>query len=406
MAYKYFLFIILSILIPEYLFGQKKGFSQVNPSTDSILIETDAREQLHKLFVPNKVHKKNVDSASKKNYSFVPAIGYTLQTGFAGILSANIAYYSDRKSITKLSSISTSFTYSQYQQIIIPFQANIWIPDNRYNFISDFRFIEYPSDIFGLGGKIDPNQGVTINFSGLKLHQTVMKLVFENLLMGIGYYFDTYWNIRAIDQVSNQVNFQIIHKIGTREIASGPILRIILDTRVNQINPKQGIYASLNYRENIKKLGSDNNSGVLQIDARTYLPFPEKSNNTLALWAYGWLVSWGRDPYLLLPSTGWDDNYNTGRGYIQGRFRGKNMYYSEGEYRFRLLKNGLLGGVAFLNAESFSGELSKTYTQIFLGYGLGLRVKINKHSGTNLCLDYGFGENSSRGFFVNLGEVF
>ena len=91
---------------------------------------------------------------------------------------------------------------------------------------------------------------------------------------------------------------------------------------------------------------------------------------------------------------------------IQGRFRGDNMYYFETEYRYRISRNGLFGGVVFANAEKFSGEISKQFNSIAPGYGVGLRMKLNKFSGANLCVDYGFGENGSRGFFVNLGEVF
>ena len=38
--------------------------------------------------------------------------------------------------------------------------------------------------------------------------------------------------------------------------------------------------------------------------------------------------------------------------------------------------------------------------------GTGLRIKINKHSNTNVAIDYGCGIEGSRGFFVNLGEAF
>jgi hypothetical protein len=38
--------------------------------------------------------------------------------------------------------------------------------------------------------------------------------------------------------------------------------------------------------------------------------------------------------------------------------------------------------------------------------GIGLRIKVNKKSATNLAIDYGIGINGSRGFFVNLGESF
>jgi hypothetical protein len=59
-----------------------------------------------------------------------------------------------------------------------------------------------------------------------------------------------------------------------------------------------------------------------------------------------------------------------------------------------------------VNLQHFSGEISSEYDKIFPGYGAGLRLKLNKHSGANLAVDYGFGLNGSKGFFVNLGEVF
>jgi hypothetical protein len=82
------------------------------------------------------------------------------------------------------------------------------------------------------------------------------------------------------------------------------------------------------------------------------------------------------------------------------------MFYAETEYRARLSNNGLLHGVLFCNVEKYSSDLSATYATVKPGYGLGIRLKLNKTSGTNVCLDYGFGNNGSRGFFVNIGEVF
>jgi hypothetical protein len=155
-------------------------------------------------------------------------------------------------------------------------------------------------------------------------------------------------------------------------------------------------------------MGSDNNWQSLLIELRKYIRFPNNSKNILAFWSYNWLtLGKGRPPYLLLPSTGWDDFYNTGRGYIQGRYRGKDMLYFETEYRFGITKNGLLGGVVFANAESFSREISKQQLAFIApAAGLGIRIRLNKFSGANLCVDYGFGTDGSRGISVNLGEVF
>jgi len=107
-----------------------------------------------------------------------------------------------------------------------------------------------------------------------------------------------------------------------------------------------------------------------------------------------------------LPSTGWDDQYNTGRGYIQSRFRAKQMVYGEAEYRFGITNNGFLGAVLFANVQSFSKNISNQLNVLAPGFGTGIRLKLNKNSNTNLCVDYGFGLNGSRGVFLNLGEVF
>jgi len=57
-----------------------------------------------------------------------------------------------------------------------------------------------------------------------------------------------------------------------------------------------------------------------------------------------------------------------------------------------------------VNVQSFNGNTRK-YDNLLPGYGVGFRIKLNKNSGANLCIDYGFG-NGSQGLFVNLGEVF
>jgi hypothetical protein len=59
-----------------------------------------------------------------------------------------------------------------------------------------------------------------------------------------------------------------------------------------------------------------------------------------------------------------------------------------------------------VNAESFSNYPGNDIDAIWPGYGLGVRIKVNKNSNTNIVIDYGFGLGNSRGFFVNLGELF
>lgn len=402
MIRKVTLFIVLLICLKNY------GQSPDSSSEQKRVSEKDMEEVISHLFKPHKLNTPNTSEErdTRKHFSFIPAVGYTLQTGFAGIISGNMAWNTDAAPDNKISSINANFTYSQYRQTLIPFQANIWTKRNRYNIITDFRYINYPSDIYGLGGKTNPNKGHTIDFSGIKFHQTIMRALSGNVYIGIGYYFDKYWNIAPIDTLSRGLNLRLQRKLGKEETASGVVGRFLYDSRLNQINPQQGNYLNITYRNNPQSLGSDSSWQSVLIDIRKYIHFPKRSGNVLAFWLFDWFTTNGTPPYLLLPSTGWDDNYNTGRGYIQGRFRGYSMLYFESEYRFGITRNGLLGGVTFINLQHFSNEISSQYNLIIPGFGAGLRVKINKHSGANLAVDYGFGLNGSRGFFVNLGEVF
>lgn len=408
--YPYIILILLFLFIgslgyAQTTFNSSAAVQSVYKGVDSSL-ERDLVDVTHKLFrKKNKIDSTQVRQPHKYNLAIVPAIGYTLQTGFAGILSANVGYFNNGSS--KISSITTSVTYSQYQQTIVPLVIDIWTKNDKFNIVSDNRFIDYPSSIYGLGGRTDPNKGHTIDFIGLKLHESVLMSVGKNIYAGIGYYYDQFWNIRALNPATRRINTIITKELGYDETASGPVVKFLYDNRENQINPSQGLYANVVLRNSFTFLDGDQNFQSLLVDVRKYLPFPHKySKNTLALWSYNWLTVAGTPPYLLLPSTGWDDQYNTGRGYIQGRFRGKNMVYLEGEYRYRITRNGLIGGVVFANVENFSGDLSQQYNTLLPGYGLGVRVKLNKHSGTNLCVDYGFGKNGSGGFYVNIGEVF
>ncbi|HEY6901577.1 MAG TPA: BamA/TamA family outer membrane protein, partial [Puia sp.] len=319
----------------------------------------------------------------------------------------NFAFYTSEHSKANLSSILASVTYSQYKQIILPIQADIWTKDNKYNIVTDWRYLKYPSLTYGLGGNTNADSGYNINYGYLRLHQAILRHIAQDIYLGLGYDLDYFWNIQEIDPPAGKTTDFERYGLNTSELASGISAHLLFDNRRNTINPEKGSYAAVTYRPNFTFLGSDQNWQSLILDLRKYIPFPGSSRNILALWSYDWFtVGGGRPPYLLLPSTGWDAYSNTARGYIQGRYRSRNMLYLESEYRFTFTHNGLLGGVVFANAQSFTEPESNHFQYIAPGYGAGLRISLNKFSRTNLAVDYGWGIHGSGGFFVNLGEVF
>jgi hypothetical protein len=402
---KYFLFFV-SIFHPIFLPAQFIPDTAINPGI----------KQLDLIDIAERIVDKNaaqsedvvVNNKGRIHFSVFPAVGYTLQTGFAGVISANAAFFTTvhDHAAENVSTVIASIAFTSKDQIIFPIASSIWTSDNIYNILTDWRYLKYPSETFGLGGETKQDNVYNLDYSYIKLHQAVLRKIDKDLYGGIGYDFDYFWNIRELNPPSDHESDFEQYGLLNSEKASGISLMVKFDSRRNPINPQKGIYANILYQPKFTWMGSDANWQSLLIEFRTYIPFPSWSQNILAFWSYNWFTVGGKPPYLLLPSTAWDEFSNTGRGYIQGRFRSLNMIDQEAEYRFVVSRNGLFGGVVFVNAETFSDILTGRYEVISPGAGLGIRMKLNKFSRTNIALDYAWGTQGSRGFFVNLGEVF
>jgi hypothetical protein len=332
-----------------------------------------------------------------------PAAGYALQSGVVGIVATNISFYTAPPP-TNLSSITFNPQYSIMNQIVLPCISSIFTKDNKFNFLGDYRYYKYPSYTYGLGSRTLLNDVDSIDYRYIKFYQEALIRLAPNLYGGFGYNLDYHYDIT---DNSNNTDFEQYDNNATKTVSSGVVAHLKYDTRDNINNPETSIYASVTYRYNSTILGSDNNWQYIQAEIRKYFQLSPVGHYVLAFWSWNEFTFGGRPPYLDLPSTGWDTYNNTGRGYIQGRFRGANFVYLESEFRFDILRSGLLGGVVFANAETVSKRLSDGEGGIISpGYGAGIRIKLNRYSKTNIAVDYGFGTGGSRGFFFNIGEVF
>jgi hypothetical protein len=363
---------------------------------------------------PSKVQRpaKNPDSSvnrapvsfAKPSFSVLPAIGYTLTTKTAFTLTGNAAFQTAADA--NMSTVISSAAYTQRKQFTVPLETNIWTKHNKYDFVGDIHFMKYPQDTYGLGSNSSSDNQQAMSYNYIRFYEVVLRKITSNLFAGFGYIFDWRYNITFDTLPHGIISDYQKYGASNSSISTGFTLNALYDTRDNSINPYKGFYAELTYRNNQRAMGSTSTWQSAIIDVRKYFNWPENSRNILALWSYDWLTLNGKPPYLDLPATNWDRYSSTGRGYIQGRFRGTEMVYLESEYRFPLTANGLLGSVLYFNVESFSGFGSNRLQSFQPGWGTGLRVKLNKKSRTNVDIDYGFGTQGSNGFFVNIGELF
>lgn len=354
------------------------------------------------------LHKKTAPESdsitAKPEISIAPAIGYTLVSRLAIVLSGNAAFRTGPQS--RVSTIVASTDYTQNKQFTVPIQSSIWTKNNKYNFIGDYRYYKYPQSTFGLGSGSNIINEDPMDYSFIRFYETALRHISGNFYGGLGYMFDDHFNISDRGNLNGTPSDYSLYGKNTRAIASGFTINGLYDSRDNAINPSKGGYAAMQLRTVLTGLGSTSNWQSLVIDLRKYYRFPESSDNIIAFWSYDWLVLSGKPSYLDLPSISWDANSATGRGYIQGRYRGAQMVYFETEYRYRITSNGLINGVVFANAESFSAAQGTHLQAIQPAFGPGLRIKLNKVSKTNIAVDYGFGTQGSRGLFIDVGEAF
>jgi len=369
----------------------------------------DSSKQRYVIDFLQKILKKNTPAnnrlhAKKLVFSVVPAIGYSLTTGFAADITANVAFYTNKDHTNNLSAIDLETVYDTKNQKIIASRSEIWYDNNNYKLITDIRWEEYPIDTYGLGTTATTATADPLVYNYIRTYGTFFKKVTGDFYAGLGYNLDHHYNITQMGNANNTVSDYTKYGFNATSTSSGTVMNLLFDNRKNPINPLNGGYASLIYRDNFHFLGSDSHWQELSMDLRRYFRVSPDNNNILAFWSILAFTN-GNVPYLDLPYTASDTYDNSGRGYPEQRFRGKNELYLEGEYRFGILKNGLLGGVVFTNAESFSEFETNRFVKIAPAAGTGIRIKINKHSDTNVAIDYAYGINS-RGIFVNLGEDF
>ena len=132
------------------------------------------------------------DVSTKLRVSVVPAAGYSLATGFAGLIAGNAVFRTNADANT--STMVTSFTYTARNQIILPLLTSIWTEGDKYNIITDWRYVKFPSYTYGLGGYTTIGDGYQIDYSAIRLHTTILRKIRPDMYAGIGYNMDYFFD--------------------------------------------------------------------------------------------------------------------------------------------------------------------------------------------------------------------
>jgi surface antigen Omp85-like protein len=371
----------------------------------------------------------------------LPAFAYNPTVGFLFGGVGLFGMYLGDPETTTISNVQAMVLYTTKNQFITQLSSTIMTAGNTWEFQGDWRFLIFNQDTFGLGTGTTPvstgftlggfgttaavEGGQPMNMNLLRFRQNALRQVWGALYVGPGLSFDRYYGIEderldlaaSPPVVTSHYAYSQLEGFGTKAYnTSGLSLNLLYDTRDSTINAYRGVYASLSYQWNPTWFGSSKDSSFVSAELRTYVGLsPEVPRNVLAFWLVVQGQLTGHLPYLALPSIGWDARNRTGRGWVQGRFRGTSEVYAEAEWRFRITENGLLGGVVFANLSTFTRPpvsipgYSEPGESLFehpkVAGGVGLRIMQNRQSRTNITLDLTVAEKTI-GFYFGAGEAF
>lgn len=405
-----YLLLLLFFLLPFFVVAQiSDNYSEntrVTDTTDKTDLIDIARSLWH---VKN---KRTIDTARRKFYfSILPVSSSVSGPGKMLITSTTAGFYLGSARTTYLSNITFAPYLNFKGRYGLPIRSNIWLKNNMFNIQGDTRLMVYPQYTWGLGGGQPDDKKFLVDYKYVRFYQSAVKRITPYLFVGIGYNLDYYFDVDNDNGTGITFKQFTQYDYGTQanqsSFSSGPSFNLLYDSRTNALNPLPGWYGNFIYRLNYQAWGSNDNWRSLYLDVRKYYSLSNsgRKKNMLAFWTYYWTTLTRRSPYLNLPSIGWEPNQRSGRGIEQNRYRGESLLYFETEYRRDLTDDGLFGFVVFANVNSASQSSTRQLKYWNPAAGAGLRIKFNKKSDTNICIDYGISKNYSS-ISVNLGEAF
>ncbi|HTU02530.1 MAG TPA: hypothetical protein VMG58_11965, partial [Candidatus Sulfotelmatobacter sp.] len=332
-----------------------------------------------------------------------PLIGVGFGLGGAGTVQLG------DPATTPLSTFSTSLLVTTNSQYSVPIRTDINLPEGEWNLMGLWRFNQFPSPTWGLGGNTPDSAKTIIDYTQLTFLEVISHKLVGDLYLGAGYYADWLFNISDTGAANGQMTPFSKYPWGTgsQALSTGPCVNLLYDSRDSDVNPYRGWYADLNYSLLPTWLGSTTGWQSIWAEGRTYVPLWQRA--VLAFWAYGWF-NFGQVPYLELASIGGDPYGRSGRGYIEGRHIGKSLLYGEAE--LRVMVWNWLSMITAVNVHSaaqpgangvFQDEPRFQYWSPAVV--VGMRLLIVKPSRSNVCLDFALGRQS-HGVYLNFAETF
>lgn len=337
--------------------------------------------------------------AGKPKFLLYPVVAYSpetsLELGFSGLYLYNAKgdFVNNR-----LSEVQIFTFYTLKQQYGAWFDHFLYGDKDKWFFLGRLRFQRFPLFYYGLGPDARKEDETVLNADYTLIKERVLRNIAPDLFVGLEIDYQRLYNVRFDDEAIHP-HAGIRGADGTSNLGLGA--GIVYDNRKNAMNVRQGIFAELAYLHYDRVWGSEYGFNTVQADLRLFKTV--RKNQVLAFQAVAASMR-GEVPFNQYAQLGGDSN---GRGYYTGRFRDKNYFSTQVEYRW-LPFNGSkrLGGVMFASIGTVAPVVSMlAEKQWHPAAGLGLRFLVFPKKDIFIRADFALTPEGN-GIYLYTGEAF
>ncbi|HTV21742.1 MAG TPA: BamA/TamA family outer membrane protein [Polyangiaceae bacterium] len=343
------------------------------------------------------------DAHAEGGWSLIPFVlpAYQPETSFLLGGAAILSHQPPRGSGLRESQLSFAGAASVRGQFTALLSPDLFLLDDRMHLGGTLSAARFPDTFYGVGPDTPKDLSEPYRANIYELELSPRWRIVDGLYVGP--------SIRLQNVKVAEVEDGGLLDTGLSEGASidgtegGTTLQLgvsaFWDTRSSTLYPTSGGIVRLNARRALPALGSDYEFDVLRVDARRYITLPWHSRHILALQGVVELRD-GAPPFYDLARLGGAEIM---RGYYEGRYRDRQLYALQAEYRAPLFWR--FGGVLFASLGGVAHDVdSSFFDHPHLGGGAGLRFAPLDDVPVNFRLDVAFGDPVA--FYLNVGEAF
>jgi outer membrane protein assembly factor BamA len=311
----------------------------------------------------------------------LPIVYYTPETKIAGGVGG-IYYMHSLKDQLKghPSTFFMDIVYTQQKQFLLEITPDLYLSNGKCHMKGYLGFKRYTENFYGIGSQTLDEMEEDFSYRSFKLTSSLRRRLKPNLYVGIQYDFEH----STITETKPGGILDSGDVLGVEGgIISGLGIILVQDSRDNVFFPTKGILLQTDAMLFSPAFASDFSFRRFTFDFRQYVTVFDR--HVLALQQSVQATS-GNVPFQWLPMLG---GSSVMRGFIQGRFRDKNAIFLQMEYRVPLFWR--LSAASFIGYGDVAEGLKAFKLNDFkISGGLGIRLQVNRKSGTNVRLDFGF----------------